>query len=305
MEPFQLVARRAAAHHGLVERAWLLAAGVAEGQLQRWLTQGRLERMQRGVYRLAGAPVTWEQRLLAAVLGAGPGAAASHRSAARLWEFHQAENLEITGPPARRRQLRGARLYRSCDIDEASVSLRQNIPVTNPLRTLVDLGAVVRPAELEDALDRALACRLVSVAGVETALDALARRGRPGAAALRTVLDERALGSDRPDSLLESRMAGLLRAHGLPPARFQYVVRDGGRFVARIDFAYPEVRVAIEVDGFDTHGGRRAFQSDRDRQNRLLELGWRVLRFTWADVVRHPDKVAAAILGVLRQSAFV
>ena len=139
----------------------------------------------------------------------------------------------------------------------------------------------------------------VTVTGVESALDDVARKGRSGAGVLRQVLDERALGTARPDSLLESRMARLLRAHGLPPAVFQFEVHRNGRFVARLDFAYPAIRLAIEVDAFDSHSSPRALQHDLRRQNALVALGWTVLRFTWADVVRRPERVAAEIHSVL------
>lgn len=302
MDSFPDVARRAAQYHGLVERSWLLAIGVSPSQLQHWMEHGRLERLQRGVYRLAGAPATWEQRLLGAVLAAGPGAVASHRSAARLWSLASKEELDVTVPNRRRRRLRGTiHLFSSVDLDPADVCLRKRIPLTNPLRTLTDLGAVVGPGELEDVLDHALVSRLVSVAGVERTLDTVARRGRPGVGPLRAVLDSRALGAERPDSVLEPRMARLMRRYGLPPAVFQCAVHHHGRFIARVDFAYPELLLAIEIDGFATHGSPRALQSDLDRQNRLQAAGWRVLRFTWVDVVRRPEKVAAAILAVLTQ----
>ena len=299
MDVFGLAAQRAASHHGLVDRGWLIAAGVPAGQLQRWLSEGRLQKVHTGVYRLAGVPITWEQRVLAAVLGAGHGSAASHRSAGRLWSMCESDVLDVSVPPGRRRRLSGVSLHMSGDLVGSTLSLRRGIPVTNPLRTLVDLGAVLTPAELEDALDRALVARLVKVAGVEQALDQLARRGRPGIAAMRAMLDQRALGRQRPDSLLESRMARLLRRFDLPPAAFQYVISRNGRFVARVDFAYAHLRLAIEVDGYENHGTRRGRQSDYDRDSDLLALGWRVIRFTWEDVVLRPEKVAARLRAVV------
>jgi very-short-patch-repair endonuclease len=76
-----------------------------------------------------------------------------------------------------------------------------------------------------------------------------------------------------------------------------------GRY--EIDFAYPELLLAIEVDGYGPHSSRRAFQADRDRQNVLVGLGWTVLRFTWADVVKRPDHVARLVAEAIgqRQSA--
>ena len=299
VDPFRDVARRAAGQFGLVERQWLLANGITQSRIQRWLDRGRLEVVQRRVYRVAGVPPTWEQGLLAAVLAAGPGAVASHRSAARLWSLHEDDALDVSVRGRCGRRLRGATLHMSSDLCVASAIRRHGIPTTTPMRALVDLGAVVTIADLEDALDRALERRLLTIDGVERALEQVARRGRTGAGALRAVLDGRALGRDRPDSLLEPRMARLLRRYGLPPAVFKHEVRHGGRLVARIDFAYPDRRIAIEVDGFTSHSTPRALQADHDRQNALVALGWTVVRFTWSDVVRRPAKVAEVLRSLL------
>lgn len=292
MATFADVAREAAGRHGLVTRRRLEAAGVPASTLQHWLDSGRLEPVQRGVYRVVGAPLTWAQALLGAVLAAGEGAVASHRAAARLWDLVDDDTLEVATPERRGRRLRGATLHYAPDLLLAAVVHRSGVPTTTPTRTLLDLGAVVGARQVEAALDRALVRRLVTVEGVERGLDDVARRGRAGAGVLRQVLDERALGTDRPDSLLEPRMARLLRAAQLPPGRFQYEVHHRRRLVARVDFGFPDRLVAVEVDGFGPHSSRAAFQRDRDRQNDLVALGWRVVRFTWHDVVRRPDTVA-------------
>ena len=173
--------------------------------------------------------------------------------------------------------------------------------MTNPLRTMVDLGAVLSPEAVEDALDAGLAWpSLFSVAAVEATLNELAGRGRSGSGVLRTVLDERVLGDAVSDSKLEKRMAQLLRRAGLPAAVFHYVVcTPGGVFLAEVDFAYPEIKLAIEVDGFGAHGTPRAMAKDFVRQNGLVPYGWRVLRFTWRQVTRQPDLVASAIRAAL------
>jgi very-short-patch-repair endonuclease len=164
------------------------------------------------------------------------------------------------------------------------------------MRTLVDLGAVVKHWVVEDALDRGLSSKLIRMPAVEWTLHDVGRPGRRGCGVLRRVLDERALGAAPPDGLLEPRMARLLQDHGLPPAVFQHIVPGPGY---KIDFAYPDVLLAIEVDGYDPHGTRKAFDTDRARQNRLVLLGWTMLRFTWPQVVREPAKVAAEVRAAL------
>lgn len=302
--PIREVAALARGQHALVTRRQAIGCGASARQVDRWLAAGRLEVVHDTVYRLAGAPTTWEQRVLAAVLAAGARAAASHRTAARLWAIGGDDDVvEVSVPRGRLPRLDGVVVHRPNDLDGAWVSPRRGIPTTNPMRTLVDLGAVLPRRAVEDALDRALVARLVSIAAVEAALDALARRGRRGAGVLREVLERRALGAERPDGLLEPRMARLLRRHGLPPARFQHEVHAGRRLVARIDFAYPGPRLAIEVDGWEQHATRESLQHDLTRQNALVGLGWTVLRFTWGDVVTRPGHVAAVIAGVLGTSS--
>ena len=117
---------------------------------------------------------------------------------------------------------------------------------------------------------------------------------------LRQVLEERVLGDSVSDSELEKRVAELLRRAGLPAAVFHYVVRThAGLFLAEVDFAYPEIKLAIEVDGFGAHGTPRAMAKDFVRQNGLVPYGWRVLRFTWRQVTRQPEMVAKAIRDAL------
>ena len=79
----------------------------------------------------------------------------------------------------------------------------------------------------------------------------------------------------------------------------RYEVRSGNRLLGRVDFAFPEIRLAIEVDGYEHHASLHAFQHDRARQNELVAAGWTVLRFTWDDITRRPEQVATAILRVL------
>jgi very-short-patch-repair endonuclease len=278
---------------------WLqLVPLLGPAGIKRWLASGIVIAVHRGVYRLSGVPVTDEQRLLAAVLATHQHALASHRSAAWLWGILPSHAFpiepEITVPAPRRPRLRGVIVHRSLDLYSERPSTRRTIPVTNPLVTMVHLGAVVGHETLEDALDLGLQKRLFTVSGVRAVHARFGRPGRNGAGALWRVLDDRALGGARADGLLEPRMARLLRDHKLPPAEFQHWVKIGGRRY-RIDFAYPDLKIAIEVDGVDTHESRRDVQQDHDRQNDLVDAGWTVLRFTWDDVVRRPAFVARRI----------
>jgi len=291
------VLRRASAQHGLISYDQAVGLGLPEDSLRRWLRAGRVERVAPRVYRVAGAPETWEQHLTAAVLTTG--GVASHRAAARVWQLGDYDHIEVTIRGNGRRIKHGI-IHRTQDLADGHVTKRARLPVTTPMRTLVDLGAVESERHVADALERALITRICSVVAVERALDDVARRGRAGAGVIRNVLNERALGQARPDGLLEARMARILREGAMPSPHFQFEVRVNGRLIARVDFAYPDIRLAIEVDGFEVHGTPSAFQKDLERQNRLTAAGWTVLRFTWLDVVRRPEWVVSQIAAVLR-----
>jgi very-short-patch-repair endonuclease len=264
---------------------------------------GRYVREHPRVFAFAGLPESWERSVLSACLAAGQEAVASHRSAARLWDLIDSSEdiVEITVPCSQRPRLRGVTVHRSADMQAEHTTVRRRIPVTNPLRTMVDLASVLKPDAVEGALDAGLAYpTLFSVGAVEAMRSRLAQHGRAGTGVLRQVLAERALGDAVSDSKLERRMAELLRGAGLPVAVFHYAIcTREGVFLAEIDFAYPDVKLAIEVDGFGVHGTPRAMAKDFVRQNGLVPYGWRVLRFTWRQVTRQPEMVAAAIRAAL------
>jgi very-short-patch-repair endonuclease len=286
----------ASEQRGAIERGEAMAAGHTRGSLQTRVKSGRYERVQPRVYRVAGAPITYEQRLLEACKSTG--GVASHRAAAALWGLDvPAATVEVTVTRPRCPRPKGTILHRSSDLGAEHCTVRFGIPVTNPLRTLLDLGAVLPAWLVNEAMDSALAKRLVTLPALEVVVTTHSRRGRRGVGVLRRLLEDRL--DANPDSVLESKMMRLCRRYDLPLPKFQYVIRHGKVFVAKVDFAYPELRLAIEVDGYEKHSSLKAFQHDRNRQNDLVELGWTILRFTWDDVVHRPEKVANRIRRVL------
>jgi very-short-patch-repair endonuclease len=165
------------------------------------------------------------------------------------------------------------------------------------LRTLFDLAAVVDFETLERAVECALRRRLVSFRQLEWRCNELAKRGRNGSAQMRKLLKLR--GNVAPTgSDLETRFFQLLRRHGIRlPERQVEVTRRNGR-KAYIDFAYPDLMIAIELEGDTAHPYlRRPY--DRARQNELVLLGWTVLRFGWDEVVHDPESVITALRDAL------
>lgn len=141
--------------------------------------------------------------------------------------------------------------------------------MTTPQRMLVDLAAVVDRETVTRAVEQCVVSRLLSIATIRTELERLPARGRRGVAPMRKVLADWPLGDTRPDSILDVIFGRLCRATGLPVARFQNDVTVGGR-PCRLDAAYPDVMLAIEVDGFGCRTDRAVFQDERSRQNDLV-----------------------------------
>jgi very-short-patch-repair endonuclease len=104
--------------------------------------------------------------------------------------------------------------------------------------------------------------------------------------------------------VLEARLLRVIRRHRtLPEPVAQYEVREQGRFVARVDFAYPERKIAIEADGYRWHSDAARWRRDLSRRNELTRAGWLVLHFTWADVSSRPRDVAATILAAISRAS--
>lgn len=299
MEP--TITAIASRQHALITLDQLRAESLTPRAAQARVDSGRWARSFTGVYRVAGAPTSWRQELLGACLAAGDQSMASHRSASRLWGLTGGDDpmIELSVPRPHSHRLPGVVVHRSTDLEGVVAARRDGIPVTSPARTLVDLGSVVSERVVDSALDVALSRRLVTLVEVRAALDAVARRGRRGAGVLRRVLAERFDAAAASESVLEWRLWRLCRDHGLPEPVGQHEVRVGSRFVGRVDFAFPGVRLAIEVDGYESHSSLAAFRHDRVRQNELVAAGWTVLRFTWQDLTQQPEKVVSAIQRVL------
>ncbi|MGH2831058.1 MAG: DUF559 domain-containing protein [Actinomycetota bacterium] len=296
----RLLSRVAAARYGVFTREEALREGATRNVIQRRLRDGRWERIQHGVYRLAGVPQSWRQSLAAACLAAGEGAVSSHRAAGQLWDSAEVPRgfIEISIPRTRGVRPAGATVHRVSDLSPHDVVVKDAIPVTTPARTLIDLAGVLSRDEMEEALDDALRRGLVSLGWLRWRIESLRRPGRPGIAEI-TALCEARSGHAALESVLETRLLRLIVRARLPHPVPQYVVRDRGRFVARVDFAYPEQQLAIEADGYKWHSHRRRWERDVTRGNALLRLGWRVVRVTARDVKEHPGQVAETIAAAL------
>jgi hypothetical protein len=239
-----------------------------------------------GVYRIAGAPTSWRGEVLV-VCGAARGlAAASHRTAAELWDLpgRSTDFVEVTCHRMHRSFVGDVVVHESKLLRPEDVETIDGIPVTTIEQTLLGVAAVTGSTIAEMALDRALHRKLTTRERLEAFVGAKGARGRNGIGVLRELLEHHDPLAGIPESVMETKMKQLLRRHGLPTPVFQYVVRYGGRFVARVDAAYPELRIAIEYDSYEHHTGKRAIVRDNDRRNQFRDIDWDLVTFTAADL---------------------
>jgi very-short-patch-repair endonuclease/predicted transcriptional regulator of viral defense system len=294
------IAAVAAGQLGLVTRADVVAAGGTDDIAKERVRAMQWQRLQRGVYLVAAARPTWEQRMLAACMAAGPGAVASHRAAAALWRLDgiRLGPLEITVPHQSEPIPSGVIVHRSTWLYEEERAQRAGVPVTSVARTLLDVGAVAPEVVVERALEDAVRRNLTTGAAVEQWLGSRSRRGCRGAATLRRVLELR--GGARPaGSAAEVRLIRLLRDAGIAPPVRQHPIPLLHGEVAVVDLAWPRARVALEFDGYATHGGRRAWAHDLARDNAIRDAGWALRRVTWADLRDRPERLVTSISSLL------
>jgi hypothetical protein len=284
-------------HHGLLNGSYLRSIEASKHEVATRLETHRWELVHEGVYRLAGAPLTWRGGILAACWAGGMRAVASHRSAASLWELPGATEqiAEITCPRWRRARHGGLVVHESKALDAVDCRMVDNIPVTSPELTLLMLGSVCSPLTVEMALDRALLHGLVTRSSVEAILRRLGRRGRNGVAALRDAVDARDPGQAIPESPMETRLLRLLRELGFPPPVPQYEVRYYGKLVGRLDAAYPEQHIGIEFQSYAYHLGRAALDRDNARRRKFKEVRWDVIEVTPEDLRNRGLKLASAL----------
>ena len=273
---WRTVVAHALGQHGLVTTRQVLAV-ASEDALRRALAAGMLTPVRRGVHKVAGAPSSTWQPLLAACLATGPGVVASHRAAAGLHRFpgFVEGKVEITSLTGRAPRLAGARCHATGVFESHERQWVLSLPVTCPARTIVDLAGELSAHRIGALVDHARRRGQCSPTEIDQALLRLGGPGRAGTAALRRALADRVAG----DSDLEARWLRTLSRAGLTPPAFQHQVVTGGR-VLLLDFAWPEQRVGVEVDGWEPHRQRSAWDHDHDKINAYLEAGWRVLFVT-------------------------
>jgi very-short-patch-repair endonuclease len=278
----RLIGDLASRQYGVVSRSQLLAMGIGTGAIQSRLRKHYLHQLHRGVYAVGHMALVPLAREMAAVLACGLMAAISHRSAAVVWHLLWAsDDAEIDVTVVGGKGCRpGLRIHRSRLLWPRDVQHLRGLPVTAPWRTLVDLAETATDRELERATHEALTRRLLSASRLQSQLADY--RGRRGIGRLKKLLED----ADPPTltrSEAEERFLALVRAAGLPAPEVNVRVRGH-----EVDFLWRDQGLVVEVDGFQFHSTRAAFERDRRRDAELQSAGLRVLRVTWRQVVEAP-----------------
>jgi len=297
------LAKIAVQQHSLVTLRDAERAGAGRQHLATRVEAGHLERLERGVYGIAGLARSSDRLLRATMLATRGPVAVSHLAAARRLKIpgYATAPPEITVERGVRLRRMGLRIHESTDLDRCRIIEVDGIPTTDPARTLLDLGRLIGAQRLLRNIEH---CRRAGLVDWDALLETLvrhARRGRPGIRRLREAI---AGASHRPtitDSDLELLVLALLVEHGLPEPVLHHQVWDGDRFVAELDLAYPSRKVAMECDG-DVHLEREVRERDLPRQNDLILLGWTVLRFTPERYWTRPDRIVDEARTAYRRS---
>jgi very-short-patch-repair endonuclease len=256
----------AALQHGLVTTAQLLDAGVGRRAIARRVARGWLIPRFRGVYQV-GPVAAQHGREMAAVLAIGGDAVLSHQSAAAIWGFGRPHSGDVHVTIARRgrRSRPGIRVHHTASLNAA---VHNGLPLTTPARTLRDLARTLSSTELDRATEQAQILGLV-------------------------VPDEAPEpGFTRSEA--ERRLKALCKAAGLPLP--QTNARVAGY---EVDAYWPEHRLIVEVDGWDYHRTRQAFERDRRKDAALQVAGYRVVRITWRTLTKEPIALGAQLAVLL------
>jgi very-short-patch-repair endonuclease len=289
---YQRLLELAAAQHGVVSRRQLLQIGLTRDAIKHRIARGDLVRVQRCVYAIGHERLSRKGRWMAAVLTYGDGVL-SHRSAAAHWDLlaTAAARIDISLPSHRDVRAREGIRIHHVRLGQGDRTIRDAIPTTTPMRTLLDLADVVSASRVREAYERSLNLGLFDMRAVESLLVR-----SPGRRGLKLLCELIAEASEPPilRSKLERRFLELCRSQALPLPATNVVVEG-----FEVDALWPRARLIAELDSRAHHSGPQAFERDRVRDERLALAGYRVLRFTDRRLKEEPSGVAAAVRAML------
>lgn len=288
------LAALATKQHGVVSRWQLAELGFSERGVRARIDAHRLSALHREVYAVGHGTVGRHGRRLAAVLAYGPDSVLTHRTAAALWGLARPGRhpIDVTAPSGRQgvRRRAGVWIHR-CRLHPEDLTSEAGIPVTTIARTLFDLAEVVEFRYLEQAWEEADRLHLLRLREVEAVCDR--GYGRRALRPIRRLLAEaRAAAVVR--SPLEERFQRFCAAYDLPPHSTNVDVLGH-----EVDVLWPAAGLIVELDSWEFHRQRSAFQSDRKRDTHRLVAGYRTVRVTHQRLDTEAAMLAAEIRALL------
>jgi len=288
------ITRLAGLQHGCAHREQFLAAGISRKAVARLVRVGRLRRLSRDVYLVDRPSLGPWGAEMAAVLHFRGDAVLSGRSAALVWGLTEDSSpvVEVTLVGRNAEPQPGIRIHRVQTLDRHDVRWKSGIPLTAPTRTLIDLAATVEPFELENAFVEARRRGLASDREIRAAIARAPKR--QGATTLTQLLEAEA-DPQLTRSIYERKLIALVTAANLPTPLANAVVEG-----MEVDLYWPDRRLVVEFDSFTFHRDRRAFERDRERDQKLVAAGYRVIRITAWQLDPEPFAVIARLAVTLR-----
>jgi very-short-patch-repair endonuclease len=288
------IAELAGRQHGRVARRQLTALGLSASAIDRRLRAKRLLPVHRGVYAVGHHTGSLQSAWMAAVLTGGAGAVLSHWAAAAHWGIASAgaRPIDVTTPRGQH-QRRGIRFHRS-KLPADEVTTRERIPITTVPRTLFDMAASLDVGRLERAIKEAEIKQLWDELSLVDLLHRHPRR--PGTRNARAALERRWAGATLTKSDLEDLFLRFAERGNLPRPQTNVLVEG-----CLVDCVWREQRLVIEVDSWQIHRTRAAFERDREKSRILQAAGWRCIAVTYLQLRDAPDDVARDVRRLLAQ----
>ena len=276
---------------GYITLRQALACGMSPDAVKRRVHAKRWIRVRPGLFLIPGFEPSVRGRLLAAT--AALGAVVSHESAGELHDFPGVRPgmAVVTVRTRTTNRFPDVRVHQTTDLDSGHVIEIEGLPVTDVVRTVIDLAASMPVPMIGKIVDHLVIRGAATVDDFADEVMELARHGKPGMKTMHSVLEVRRGASFMGDSRLEMWALRLIREWGFPEPEVQYPLPWRSARKGRVDFAYPFIRLIIEIDGRAWHTTLEAFESDRLRDNHAQLAGWRVLRITYRMLVEQPEIV--------------
>ncbi|MFL5827328.1 MAG: DUF559 domain-containing protein [Thermoleophilaceae bacterium] len=292
---FARVATLASRQHGVAARWQLADLGLSRNEIDYWVATRRLHCLFRGVYAVGHTSVSPRGRAIAGVLACGPEAVLSHRSAADLWGIRRTarSNMEVTAPRGRAGHS-GIQLHRVRALAPRDRAMREGIPVTALPRTYLDLAEVLKPRQVQRAIEEGDRLGVFDLTAVmDICKRSPGRRGVPILIALCEQAEEPPLTRSEAERLF----LDICVDYGIRRPAVNAVVEG-----LEVDMLWLDERAIVEIDGYAFHRGRRAFERDPERDTILTLAGYRVIHITYKRLTREPAQVAERVRRLLAGS---